>query len=435
MRLRRAVPAGLVDAGAASVATLAVGVYAARTLSAAELGVYAVFFTAFTLSAVVPTQLVWLPVEVLVLDRPPDERLAVVRRSLLLGMAPAVALALLTSAAAVLVLPGGVSRTIVFALAASSAASSVVSPMQDHVRRMLHIASRSGAAAGVSIAQVVGAVVGIMVFSRLGVSRGWVPFGALAVANVCSMTTGLVLAARHARPAVSDAPVLEGRSLTRSGRWLLVVGLAPTVAGFAAAALVTRLAGAEMLGRAEAARIVAQPLLVVSAGLSAVLGPRSMEAAVRRDRAQAGHLARVYVLALGLCGLAYGAITGVDWSWSPLGDAIPVAYVQTGLVALTVGANVVNGLVFPYRSELIGGRRNRALAGVEVYGNALRVAFAGAASTLRANAIPLGFFVLGAARWHGYRRLRSSLYSTPPGAGADDAADLPPAPEVLPTDE
>jgi ABC-type glycerol-3-phosphate transport system permease component len=86
MRLRHALSAGLLDAGLASLATLAVGVYAARSLSAAELGTYALFFSAFTVAAVLPTQLLLVPAEVATLLEGPHERLRVLRSGWRLGL-------------------------------------------------------------------------------------------------------------------------------------------------------------------------------------------------------------------------------------------------------------------------------------------------------------------------------------------------------------
>jgi hypothetical protein len=63
-RARRLLPAGLLDAGLASLASFVVGVYAARFLPASELGAYALFFTAFLLAAVVPAQLILTPAEI-----------------------------------------------------------------------------------------------------------------------------------------------------------------------------------------------------------------------------------------------------------------------------------------------------------------------------------------------------------------------------------
>src|SRR4051812_43641888 len=57
----RVMGAGIVDAGVSSIATLAVGIYAARTLPHAEFGAYALFNSAFLLGAVVPAFLVLAP--------------------------------------------------------------------------------------------------------------------------------------------------------------------------------------------------------------------------------------------------------------------------------------------------------------------------------------------------------------------------------------
>ena len=47
MRFSQSLPFGLLDAGAAALATFATGVYAARNLDPSELGVYALFFSIF----------------------------------------------------------------------------------------------------------------------------------------------------------------------------------------------------------------------------------------------------------------------------------------------------------------------------------------------------------------------------------------------------
>ena len=57
--VRRALPAGLLDAALASLASFIVTFYAARSLPAAGLGIYALFFNAFIMAAVVPTQLLF----------------------------------------------------------------------------------------------------------------------------------------------------------------------------------------------------------------------------------------------------------------------------------------------------------------------------------------------------------------------------------------
>jgi hypothetical protein len=81
MRLRYALPAGLLDAGFASLARLAIGIYAARALTVSDLGAYALFFSAFVFASVVPMQFVLVPAELATLPAARRERLALVGRA------------------------------------------------------------------------------------------------------------------------------------------------------------------------------------------------------------------------------------------------------------------------------------------------------------------------------------------------------------------
>src|SRR5262245_16044892 len=86
MRLRHALPAGVVDAGCNSLATLVMGVYAARALAGPGLGTYALFFSAYVLAVVVPMQFVLVPAEIAALRLPGRERLAVLRQAGRIGV-------------------------------------------------------------------------------------------------------------------------------------------------------------------------------------------------------------------------------------------------------------------------------------------------------------------------------------------------------------
>src|SRR5665811_1076973 len=98
MRLRSAVPAGLLDSSLSSLATFAIGIMAATQLPLEALGVYSLFFTAFLLATVVPTQLIFLPAEIAALaDKDPAGRKAIVRESLPLGLGPSVLAAAATA--------------------------------------------------------------------------------------------------------------------------------------------------------------------------------------------------------------------------------------------------------------------------------------------------------------------------------------------------
>ncbi len=67
-------PAGLVDAGASSLATFVTGVAATRLLDSSELGAYAIFFSAWLLASQLPTALILVPAEAKLVHIPSKER-------------------------------------------------------------------------------------------------------------------------------------------------------------------------------------------------------------------------------------------------------------------------------------------------------------------------------------------------------------------------
>ncbi len=408
MRLRRAIPAGLVDSGFASLATLAVGLYAARVLDAVTLGVYALFVSAFLMATVVPGQLMFVPAEVEAVSHPVDRRLSLLGRSVFLGSWVAAAGGGVGVVMAWLLAPAGADAGVVTALAATVLPLMVLSPLQDHVRRMLHVAQDSWAAAIVSVVQFLGVLVAVAAIDASGAGDHWVPFGALAVANAVSLTLGLGLARHRAQARASVQ--LRPAELMRAGRWYLLSALGPAAAGFASAALVAALAGAEDLGYAEAARVVGQALLVFAMGLQAVMGPRSMEAAAQRDRREADRLARIFTRLMLLVGVGFLVFLSVDWPGNPLSALIPQAYEVRALVAITAVANIAHALAIPAGAELMGGRQEARMAKIAVVGSIARVGVAGAAGLLRSAAIPLGFLGLGLVKLGGYVGARRGLY-------------------------
>ncbi len=75
----------------------------------------------------------------------------------------------------------------------------------------------------------------------------------------------------------------------------MAMAMIPFGTSFVGVLLIVELAGPEAMGFAEAARVAAQPILVLATGLSAVLGPRGMEAAIRRTRPQAQKVLRLFL--------------------------------------------------------------------------------------------------------------------------------------------
>lgn len=383
----------MVDAGFSSFATFLIGFHAARALTPASLGGYSIFFSAFLVVTVLPAQLLLTPVEIEAVNLPANRRLALLRQSLRIAAPWAVGSAA-ASLVGVALVPPEVPESTVQALAATVVPVAVLSPLQDHVRRMLHIGQRSWQAALTSIVQAVGAAAALLLLSAGDVPTAAVPFGALTIANAASFTVGWWMA----RNSLPPTTALATHALLRSGRWLLAVGWAPTVAGLFAATLVGRLAGANALGYAEAARVVAQPLLVVAAGLAAVLGPRLIEAAAQDRPLDTRRYRRVFNVALtGAC-LCYVALAGVNQPLNPLAQMLPSAYVVSGLVVVTVAANLLNGLAFTYRYHLMGLHKEPVLAFGEGVAGVGQIMTSASAGVTGAFAKPLGLAVLGGVR-------------------------------------
>lgn len=427
LKEHRAVSAGMVDAGLASLATFMVGLVAVRLLAPAVLGAYALVFAAFNLLAVVPRDLLFTPFEVAAVGCPRERRLAVFRQSIRLGGGMAV-LAALSLSLWIVAAPPGVPAGALTALTVTGAACTLLSPVQDHLRRMQHLAGRSWAAAAVSGVQVAAAVGTLWMLLRLGVSPWWIPLGSLAAANLASVTFGLLISARWIG-GEGPGKVLDLAGTLRSGRWLLLTGLGSPGAGFLVGVLIAHLAGAEALGYAEAARIVGQPVLVLSLGLAATLGPRLMEAARERNPERAARIGRGFVLLVAAATAAYVVLVGYPWRWNPLLYLVPGAYEIAGLVPALVLATALNGAVLPGRFELLGAGREREVAGVNLSGGALSVCLGATAAVTHSFAMPLGFLAVATVRWIGYRRALRTVYGADPadpsGAKADPSVPAP----------
>jgi O-antigen/teichoic acid export membrane protein len=408
-RRHRFLVAGLVDTASASLASLLVGLSAVRVLDPALLGVYALVFGAFNLVAVIPYQLVFAPLEIAAVDYPQEHRLTILRKSLRLGAVSA----LLTSLLLVLwvyVVPPGTPRDALLGLTVTSLVCAFLSPMQDHLRRMQHLAGRSAAAAAISTVQLTVAIGALFGFSWLHVAPWWIPLGSLAVANFVSGAFGVLISTRWLQTEWTGT-ALGWRQTLNSGKWLLLGGLTSPAAAFLAGALIVHLSSTEALGYAEAARIVGQPILVLALGLSATLGPRSMEAA-RAHRAESARKVEVqFVLLTSVVAGMYALLFGISWSWNPLVTLVPNAFKIPALLLAVLLSTTLNGILFPIRSELVGGRRERDVAYAESLGSLLRIGVGGTAGITGSFAMPLGFIALGITRWAMYRRALHSYYA------------------------
>lgn len=406
MRLRHALPAGLVDAGCNSLTTLVMGVFAARALETDALGTYALFFSAYVLALVAPMQLVLVPAEFSTMSVAAPDRLGLLRQTRRLGLPVATGTAALATLAACVaaVAPAG----LLLPLALTTAAAAVAAPLQDHLRRVLHLAELSWHAALVSVVQLGSMLALLAIAAVAGVPVAWLPFGVLAVANLVSGAAG-VLAVRDAvrRAAV---PRYGFRELLHSGRWLMLVEVATAGGAFLSAALVTRLAGAVALGHAEAARIVAQPLMVMAQGLNAVLGPRLVRAGATRDRAMAARFTKPFVALISMAGLLYGLVTVGNWPGNPIGALIPQAYEVPWLVAASVLAMTLFVLPFPQRGELVGAHAEARIFRIAMVAALAQSAVALSAITIGAFARPLSLALFGAVLLAGYQVEQRRLY-------------------------
>ena len=410
MRLTKSIPAGLLDAGSAALATFATGVYAARYFDTDELGVFALFFAIFLVAAIVPFKLAFLPGEVRLLGLPKEEQLGGFRLTLPTGVPVALAGSLVVLLA--LIPAGDAEPSLLLPLGLTTVITAVLSPIQDHVRRVMHQAGRSWLAAITSMVQLGVAAAFITVGIIVDVDKAWIPFGALVMANTFSIGVGLMLARRNATPALGKAYAFG--DLAASGRWLTGFGLLPVGGNFVAAAIVAVIAGNELLGFAEAARVAARPLLVFVTGVSAVLNPPSLVAGRDRARAEGVRLARIARVVVIASGAAFLLWLGFDWAGNPMAWLVEKAYTVEFLTAVTIIANLFWGMLFSEESQLIGGGREVDIFKLYIFGTLVQIAVAFTAPITDSYAVPLSMLAFGIVRYFGYRRSLARLYSEPP---------------------
>lgn len=394
-RNRTALLSGIFDSGLSSLATFGVGFFAIRTLEPATLGTYALVVTALFLTGLFPTQLVFTPLEIQAISIAARFRPRLLARTIPLGVVPALLSAALTPFWILFAPP--TSRDVAVALTITGTICAFASPIQDHVRRVLHLGGISWAAAVVSAVQLTAAAAVILSMSLIGTPPAWIPLGALASANVLSSLVGVALAWRVG--ARTEVPAdFDLRTAIGAGRMLVLVAFAPASMEFLAAAMVARLAGAAMLGYAEAARVVGQPVWVLATGLAAVMGPQSMAAASERRADDALRLDRRQARLIGAVGVLYTLVAGFAWPWNPLRILLPKAYALPGMVCLMIVANSSLALSSLGHAELLGARRQVTRLRIEIWGNAVRLGLIAATKWLGAFAIPGGLIALGLVR-------------------------------------
>jgi O-antigen/teichoic acid export membrane protein len=382
--------AGQVDAGLSAASGFAAGVYAARTLDPAALGAYGVLFALFGVLSQFPTQLLLTPAEAQAAQVNSIDRLSLLKSSLSKGA--------IVATLSALVMPIGllqlssVSERSLIPLIVTAAWLTAVSPLQDHVRKMFHLAARSWAATRISGVQLVAVLSAIFVFS--GVEPSWVVFGAPAFGNTVSIVAGLLIV-RGQKTTVVPAVT---RELLTVGRSLIVTGVAAAAGFYLSVSVVQQLGGLEAVGFYEAARVVARPLQVVGFGLLVVVGPALMTAIAKGDLVKSIQLRKAYWSVTAAAGLAYLAIASVPLGRDALSALVPNAFVVTGLVTVAILENMAWSAANPIPYELIAMGRQRSVATTELGAQVLRIALAPLALLVGAFALPIGSIVGGVAK-------------------------------------
>jgi O-antigen/teichoic acid export membrane protein len=437
MSSRLTISAGVLDAGFSSLATFGIGVFAILYFEPAILGSYALAFTAVNLVAIIPRELVYHPAEIQAVQHSRASRLRLLPRALALGLLPAFGAALLAALWS-FAAPAGDPPEIVTAFTVTAVACAFVSPVQDHLRRMLHIGGQSWLAVIVSVVQVLAMAAALALMLHFGVPVAWIHFGAVAIANLASLIAGGLLLYFKVEPEPLEGPVPSFRELLRSGWRLLLGGICAPVSVFTAAALLTHIVSSEALGFAHAARVLARPVPVLAMGLSSVLRPLSIEAGQKRLLPLARRTNMLYLRLLAAFGAVYLLLAGFNVEWNLLAAFLPTAYAVTGLAALTIAAEFTTVSLFSYQHQMMGAGRLASLTRIEAAGAVARILVATSGAIVGPFALPLGHMAHAACRWVGFRSALRKVYAVPPAAEPDTdraeaeyPAPLPPQPVAV----
>jgi O-antigen/teichoic acid export membrane protein len=398
----RLLMAGQTDAGLSSLSGLVVGIYAARVLTPEGMGAYGIFFSLFALVSQFPTQLFMGPAQALAVRHDASLRLGVMRRSLPWGLAASIATGLLMPLAIFQL--HEVPREVVIPLAITSALMAVVSPIQDHVRTMLHVAGTSWLAARVAAVQAAGVVAGLILLPWL-FGAPWAPFGAMVLGRVVSLVPGL-LPMRGVR--LPDLPSVG--EMWDIGRHLTITGVASSAGHYAVATVVQLVAGIGALGYYEAARVAARPPQVFGMGLMAVASPQLMEAAVKGDRDRAYDARKSFWILSTVVGLVYLAWAATPWPGNPLATLIPNAYELAGLAALEMVGYIIWNLSTPMIAEFTAARHQHWVSRLEGLAQAIRVVLAPLAALWGSYAVPFTQIVSGAVKTGAELKLIGRIY-------------------------
>jgi hypothetical protein len=334
------------------------------------LGSYALGYTAFCLAAAVPAVLVFTPVELRAVEMAHGRRrLSVVGDSLRLGAPVAVAAGVVVSIATLLI-PSSTPIGTRVMLAGTMIALVALSPIQDHLRRLLHSAEQSWQAAatsGLHVLSVTGLLIVVLAVGRE--SDAWVPFGVLALANLLSTSWALACC----RGAGAPFGRISFRHVRRQGGTLLLGSMASFASGFALMAVLTAAAGPSAAAQVEAVRLCSQPVTVVSVGLLAVLGPRIMSATLGRSSAVTHMLAGRALLLLTTMTAAYICLASLPKEANPLRVLVPRAFEVPWLLPVMVVAQVTLYAAGIYRCVPVALRASAPVLVIEAASGGLAV--------------------------------------------------------------
>jgi len=385
---------GVLDAGVASLATLLVGGYAIFFFAEDRVGLqsYSLAFNGFILAGVIPAYLVYNPIEIKLLTHRSGQQLGALPRTVVLGALPSLVASVL-AALSLLVFADAPASTLA-AFAITMTAASTLSPIQDHVRRVMHGAGRSEWAFLTSCVQLAVVIVALALLTFLDVDRAWIPFGSLAAANAVSLTVATVLTRRGAEPPIRSD--LEVAKVARLGGWVLVANLSERLGLYLALVIVANIAGNEPGANYEPARQLANALYVLGNGLIPVLREPVVQAAVQRNSSMARRSVTTYVGMISAAAVGWGLLAGIEWPFNPLPKLrmFELAYEQNGMVLLMIVWTALWTISLLFANELMGGRREVAMARANMTATGLSIACAVAfASPFGAIAIPMALTV------------------------------------------
>jgi len=337
-----------------SLGSFFMGLYATRYLTDSALGVYALFYSCFIALCIVPTNLVFTPAEVRSTDVVRPRRAELLSQSLRLGGPPAFATALLVPL--VLFIPAQVSLGTRIGFAVGATAVTIMSPMQDHVRRMLHQSGQSWISAQVSAIQALTVLVTLLLAIVVHLPAAWVPFGALTLANVVSGTFGYARSGAGRRAPL----ILSLKELLRSGRWLALSGIVSTAGQFINVAILTAIVGSAAAGHVEATRVLAQPVTVVVVGLLAVLNPELMAATRARDVTKLIRYLGLFFALVSAVLVAWIVIVGFKAPWNPVPHFLPRSYDVPKLLPAMIVSEGTGYTVLAFITIAVAAGRERA---------------------------------------------------------------------------